>query len=130
MGTWAAGQGLLASPGLKRNLGLWDRSPASAVMSPAAVRAALECKAAVEMEISELPNTSTARRTVQKLEPRTEEESRSLLVKQPAAGPQTWFAPQDVGQRGALLGLRWRGYLKTVCCGKRSAVGRMCLWKC
>lgn len=35
-----------------------------------------------------------------------------------------YLAPQDVGQRGALLGLRWGGYLKTICWSNRSAGGR------
>lgn len=58
-----AGKSLAASPDLKSNLDMWDRFPASTVMSPVAVFPVLEV--AREMEISKLRHPSVASITVQ-----------------------------------------------------------------
>lgn len=51
-------------PDLKSNLNMWDRFPASTVMSPA-VCPVLECKVARELEISKHQNPRVAPITVQ-----------------------------------------------------------------
>lgn len=59
-----AGKSLESSPDLKSNLNMWDRFPASTVMSPV-VCPVLECKVAREIEISKHQNPSMASITLQ-----------------------------------------------------------------
>lgn len=91
------GETLLAAPDLKCNLNLWDGFPAGAVMSPAAV-----CTRA---------GMRRSRSGADQAWRRNHGEERAWLGRLQVLLP----APsQDVGQRGARLGLRWRGYLKTI----------------